>query len=76
MTEVMLAAHRMTPKMRTPTSPSACWKAEAGGLSAASTGAAGHHAEDGEEEQGAHDASDDDPGDGAASDHRDVLRCR
>ena len=34
-TEVMLAAHRMMPKTRTPTSPRAAWKAEAGGLSTA-----------------------------------------
>ena len=69
-TEVIAAAHRMTPKTRMPASPAAAWKAWAAGLAAVRVEhrAAGDHAEDGEEQQDPHHAGDQDAGDRAAGD--------
>ena len=64
MTEVMLAAQRMTPKTRTPTSPSACWKAEAAGSSVARTAPPETTPSTARNSSDAHRAGDQDAGEG------------
>ncbi len=72
MTEVMAAAQKMTPKMRRPQSPSRAWNACAAGFAVlrgeVERDAGGGHAEDGEEQDEAHQPGHRDAGQRAAGD--------